>query len=248
MSVRTAGVLTVAVALTLAACGSSPGPAASSTTTTTATAPSATTTSSAAPSPTADPASARRLVTEIALRDADLLKGYRVQTIEHGDEVAGQVTFDLCGHEFASEAHRTARHQGGIVSGSGESQGASNEVVAYDSEAAAKAALAEFRDAVRACPKNREVPAGIRGGAPRRYLAATVRTEAALPAKDNALAVLTLRKANGSKLYQLLIVQRQGAVLDNLYVSQPERVIASDEQTAVGVAAKTGRRLVQLAG
>ena len=229
------------LAAMLAACGSA-GTAGPTTSSSTVATPSTTT---AAP----DPARAGRLVASIALTDRDLLKGYRVRPIEHGDEVQGQVTFDVCGHRFASETHRIARYQTDIVSGTGEAVGGSNEVVAYDSEAAAAAAVEEFRAAVRNCPKNTELPAGAGGSRPLRYLATSVRSEPGLPAKDNVVAVLTVQRTGSSaKIFTLVLLQRHGAVLDNLYINQPEPVTDADERTAVGVATPTGKRLVQLAG
>jgi hypothetical protein len=86
------------------------------------------------------------------------------------------------------------------------------------------------------------VPAGAAGGAPRRYLATGVRSDPRLPAADNAVATWTLQRA-GSELHTLVLVQRHGAVLDNLYVTQPEPIADADISTAVGVATPTGKRL-----
>ena len=51
----------------------------------------------------------------VAVVDADLVGGAK----EDGDKVEGQVTLDLCGFPFASEANRTARWQVVVVPAGG---------------------------------------------------------------------------------------------------------------------------------
>jgi hypothetical protein len=102
--------------------------------------------------PVAHTLSPQQVVRQVVLTDADLKGGLHATLITGGDQVKGQVTFDLCGYRYTSEAHRVARRQVGIVDAKRQFTGASNEVVVYDSVASATTALAELRTAFAHCP------------------------------------------------------------------------------------------------
>jgi hypothetical protein len=162
----TAGVL--AALVLLAGCGGTSGPSGGPTTGATGTtpAPTAGTTGPRATSGTVvlTPADAVR---RAALTRADLPAGFGANVQQQGDTVDGQVTLDLCGAHYPSEALRVARHQVRFpVSGTG-SLGIGNEVVAYEPGGVAQA-MSELRAAVKSCPTG-FVPSTVQGVPPLRY-------------------------------------------------------------------------------
>ncbi len=94
----------------------------------------------------------QQLVRQVAFTDADLKGGLRTSMPKGGDQVKGQVTFDLCGYRYKSEAHRVARRQVLVLDAERRFTGMSNEVVVYDSVASATRALTELRTALAHCP------------------------------------------------------------------------------------------------
>jgi hypothetical protein len=221
-----------ALALGLAGCGSSSGPPAA-----TQVAAPATSTPAAAPSPAA-------VVTRVSLVAGDLATGYTVKLIPGGDQVQGQVTLDNCGYTFTTEAHRVARRQVAIFSPTGARVGAANEVVAYDSPAQAAKALTEFRASVQRCPKGVFEQSTVAGTPDLRYDASTIATVPGLPVQDNAVATIAVTaKGSGQRLYGVLIFQRQGSVLDGVYLQSPTKPTAADIAAVRALAAITGKRL-----
>lgn len=106
------------------------------------TVPLAAVTPPAVESPGADPAS-------VAVTASDLGPGWLEKVIPGGDQVAGQVTLDLCGGGYASEGMRIARLQ--VVFKRGPTV-LSNEVVEY-APGGAQLAYQELRRRVSSCPK-----------------------------------------------------------------------------------------------
>src|SRR5260221_6481282 len=88
-------------------------------------------------------------VAAVVLRPAQVAPDVTLKRLPGGNEVAGQVTLDLCGYTFRSEALRLARLQVAYTRGS--IPVVSNEVVAYQ-PGAATSALRELRTAIAHCP------------------------------------------------------------------------------------------------
>lgn len=189
-------------------------------------------TSSATSSPTSSPTSSlapepmdpMRLVSSVEIRPADLPPGYGPNVMQSGDEVEGQVTLDMCGAYFASEALRTARHQVAYRLGDPEAPGydvtadgasVMSEAVAY-SPGGARQAIREVRDAVDSCPRS-YVPSLVGGAPPARNTLTPI--PAAPDWQDDHVAVVnTLRFRTGESFRMALIYQRRGDLLAMAYV------------------------------
>ena len=104
----------------------------------------------------------------VSWQPGDVRSGYQGKLYEQGDLAIGQVTLDLCGADFPSEASRTARHQVGIVDSKGALTDVSIESVLYDSAASAVQAMRELRSAKAACPSS-YVRSDVGGQPPLRY-------------------------------------------------------------------------------
>src|SRR4051794_33557016 len=68
-------------------------------------------------------ASATELVQFVGIRQNDVKANDKVEVIPGGDQVAGQVTLDLCGATFPSEQKRKVRNQVGAKVTNGNSAG-----------------------------------------------------------------------------------------------------------------------------
>lgn len=86
---------------------------------------------------------------QVAVTVAELGSGWQERLLPGGDQVQGQVTLDLCGGDYPSEALRDARHQ--IAMKRGQLQ-LSNEVVRYRS-GGAEQAYGELKRRLSTCPK-----------------------------------------------------------------------------------------------
>jgi hypothetical protein len=111
-------------------------------------------------------APASSVLDRIVLRAAQVGPGYVRHVLPGGTLVRGQVTLDLCGQRYGSEALRTARLQVGFVK-SGSLVVLSNEVVVYRGSGAQEA-VAEVRLVAAHCPTTPQTgPA--QGEGPARY-------------------------------------------------------------------------------
>jgi len=93
---------------------------------------------------------ARSPLDAVVLKPADVGPAAISRTIQGGQEVAGQVTLDLCNAAYASEALRTARLQVAFLDGAGH-VGASNEIVSYR-PGGTRRAYRELTAAAGRCP------------------------------------------------------------------------------------------------
>ncbi|MGY2082121.1 hypothetical protein [Modestobacter sp. SYSU DS0657] len=113
----------------------------------------------AAAAATADPAAAAdpaQAVVAVALRAADLPADWTVQAnpLPAGADLAENPSLTgICGQTFASEAHRTSKQPVVGLDGAGTPR-LSSEAIAYDSPAAAGAALQELVQAFSRCPED----------------------------------------------------------------------------------------------
>ena len=184
------------------------------------------------------------LVKKVALVKADFTDGTKVKLIQDGDVVAGQVTLDNCGALFTTEAHRTARHQTVMVSAKKRAYGFSNEVVAYDTTQRAAAALEELRQSIAHCPKKIFIPSKVQGVPDTRNDVNKLSTFAGLPVKDTAVQTLVL-SAHGTTqhFYGMAIYQRQGTVLDIVYLQSMKKLPPEAVKKLRSLALLTGKRL-----
>jgi hypothetical protein len=184
------------------------------------------------------------LVKGIALVDGDFTDGSMVRLFIAGDEVTGQVTLDNCGSLFTTEQHRVARHQTAIVPPKGRPMIMSNEVVAYDSAANAAKALEELRASVTHCPADVFVPSSVRGTPDMRFDVSKLSTLPHAPVKDTAVETVKY-SAKGYRQhgYGMLIFQRQGTVLDCLYLQLLRKPTKANIAAARALAQITGKRL-----
>ena len=211
-----------------AGCGSSDDPAASAGAVQLA----------AAPTPVA-------LVKQVVLRPADFPPRTKVKLYPAGDQVAGQVTLDFCGFHFTSEANRLARRQVAVLFPKAGKVSYSNEVVAYDTDAHAAAALQELRQSVTTCPPYRFMGSTVKGVPPIRTVAHQV-TDPNLRVADNTVvtAKLTARgKHHDRSMRAVMYVQRQGAILSAIYFATPGKPSKEQKDMARYMAQTTGFRL-----
>ena len=149
------------------------------------------------------------------LRPAQVGPGHAPQLFPNGTVVQGQVSLDLCGFTFRSEALRTARVQMAYLKPRAAVQ-VSNEVVTYRRDGARKA-LAELRQAVRSCP--REAVSGPAAGVgPIRYRVTRIRAMRLLPGAL-ALEVRIVGRINARPvdLRATFVYQVRGSVLSAVY-------------------------------
>lgn len=184
------------------------------------------------------------LVKRIALVDGDFADGSTVRLFIAGDEVTGQITQDNCGALFTMERHRVARHQTAIVPPNNRPMIMSNEVVAYDSAAHAAKALAELRTSVTHCPSDVFVPSSVRDTPDMRYDVSKLSTMPDPPVKDTAVETVKYTARGQRKhAFGMLIFQRQGTVLDCLYLQSLKKPTAADIAAARALAQISGKRL-----
>lgn len=86
---------------------------------------------------------------KVSLRARDASAQAEFALVPHGDEVAGQVSLDLCQTGYPSEAKRVARHQVQINDASG--RRVSSEAIAYESADAAGQAMTELAKVAAKC-------------------------------------------------------------------------------------------------
>lgn len=94
-------------------------------------------------------ASPAETVARVVLKPPQVASDVTLEAFPGGDKVAGEVTLDLCGYAFRTEAVRLARLQ--VVYARRGTALISNEVVAYK-PGGAMSAMRELRAAIAQCP------------------------------------------------------------------------------------------------
>lgn len=174
------------------------------------------------------------------LRAAEVGPETITREIPNGRELKGEVTLDLCGFKFRSEALRVARVQLSYIRDTGGGPFLSNEVVAYKPGGAAKA-MKELRKAVATCPKG-FVKSTIPGAGLIKNKFDPIKSQLFLPGSVGLIDHIT-EKTNGKTLrfVSLLVYQARGNVLSGVYsfgiVELP---------TVVHAAGQSARNLKQL--
>ena len=185
------------------------------------------------------------LVKQVSLRPADFPPRTKIRLYPAGDQVAGQVTLDFCGFHFTSDANRLVRRQVSVLFPKAGKVAYSNEVVAYDTDAHAAAALQELRNSVTTCPPYRFMRSNVKGVPPIRTVARQV-TDKNLRVADNTVvtAKLTARVGHHNRsMRTVLYFQRQGAILSAIYFTTPGKPSKEQADMARFMAQTTGFRL-----
>jgi hypothetical protein len=171
----------------------------------------------------ADPAAAadaQNAALAVALRAADLPAGWSVQAnpVPDGDVSDNPSLAGICGYEFTSETHRTAKFPVVGVDGSGTPQ-VTSEAISYDGAGAAGTAVQELVQAYGGCPADQYtfVPGPSADGlAPQ--------------------SVVFQYELSGG-ITQVVIAQARGAVLSVLIGEDPATAVAAGRSIAGRLAA-----------
>jgi hypothetical protein len=153
-------------------------------------------------------------VATVVLRPAQVAPDVTLKRFPGGNQVAGQVTLDLCGYTFRTEALRLARLQ--VVYARGTIPVASNEVVAYK-PGGATSALHELRTAIAHCPAG-YVASNVRGTGLLKNSITHIRAPGSLPGSIAILDRIT-QKLNGKTMRfdAILVFQARRDVLSGVY-------------------------------
>lgn len=172
---------------------------------------------SSAPTQRLHPTSLGSLLSDLAMRRQDVPGTARIVLFQGGNEVAGQVTLDECGHQFPSERLRVARHQIASVDASGHPT-LSNENVAYGTAADASQALRELRAAIATCPPNEFVPSAIAGQPPIRSRFTPIPANSTAHLLPDRVAVqIDSATQDGRSETSYAVYQRRGRILIAVY-------------------------------
>ena len=153
-------------------------------------------------------------VARIVLRPAQVAPDATLKRFPGGNQVAGQVTLDLCGYTFHTEALRFARLQ--VAYTRGATPVISNEVVAYEPGGAASA-LRELRAAISTCPAG-YVASNVRGIGQLKNSITRISVPGSLPGTVAIFDRIT-QKLNGktAKFDAILVFQVRRDVLSAVY-------------------------------
>jgi len=180
---------------------------------------------------------------QIALRPAQVGPGYRMSVIPGGAKVQDEVTLDLCGFSFPSEALRTARLQLRYAK-AGQVLQVSNEVVRYRN-GGAQQALREITRAARRCPRG-PVGSAVAGVRQITYRLARLTDPRLLPGylalRVHFEATVRGRKVEGTAI---VVYQARKDVLSGVYTNGG--AAASQLPVALNAAEQSALNLERLA-
>jgi hypothetical protein len=179
----------------------------------------------------------KQAVERAVLKAAEVGPGSIVRQIPGGTVVKGQVTLDLCGFKFTSEALRAARLQVSFIRNTGGGPFLSNEVVAYRTGGAATA-MRELRSAIAHCPTG-FVKSGVPGAGLLKNSFDPIKSSRFLPGAVGVIDHIT-EKVSGKTLHfdSLLVYQARGNILSGVYgfgVVQLPTVVHASEQSALNL-------------
>jgi hypothetical protein len=159
-------------------------------------------------------ASPAQTVARIVLTAPQVAPDVTVKQLPGGNQVAGQVTLDLCGYPFRTEALRLARLQ--VAYTRGGTPLVANEVVAYKRGGAASA-LRELRTAIAHCPAG-YVSSSVRGMGQLKNSIEHISVPGLLPGSVAIVDRIT-EKLNGRTLRfaAVLVFQARHDVLSGVY-------------------------------
>jgi hypothetical protein len=161
------------------------------------------------------PAAATPDVSHLVLQPAQVAKGYVMLAQKGGKLVKGQVTLNLCGTGYASEAFRTTRLQVNYASRTAP-VAISNEVVTYRSGGAAQA-MREVVRRVASCPHH-PIDSGAMG-APKLAFELTRISDPLLLKGYVAVRVVVRGIFKGKPVTETTyaVYQQRGSVLSGIY-------------------------------
>jgi hypothetical protein len=193
---------------------------------------------SAGSAPHQEPASSSSL-DDVILAASQVGPGYRGRVIQDGRRVQGQVTLDLCGFAFASEALRIARLQVAYYQ-SGRAPALSNEVVSYK-PGGTGAAMQELREAVQKCPR-KPVVGPVAGEPPTTYRLTRIKVPGVVHG-SLALAVRETALIGGKHKPQteIVIYQTKRSTLSAVYAAGAR--VAASTALALQAAQQSARNL-----
>jgi hypothetical protein len=173
----------------------------------------------AAPQPVVTSPANLQLLQRVSLQPDDLVPSAQIQPYQEATTVRGQVSLDLCGAAFASEALRIGRYQVGVFLG--QEQALSVEAILYRDAASAKQALSELVRAKRLCPKS-FVADGVVGQPPiEHHFNRVPRVFAAVPGVQRVTLDITETDQQGNRGITLSLYQRRGSIIVAMYGSLP---------------------------
>lgn len=183
----------------------------------------------------------------VSLQASDLQPGYDAVLYELGDQVENQVTLDLCGADFPSEARREARRQVGVDSKTEPPVSVSTEAVLYDSPAGAEQALAEVRSAQENCP-DEFVEAVVADTPPSKFSFAAAPDKAWAKTEGvNRFAVDAQIEPQGGETFQgIAVYQQRGRLLVGLYLANPTDAERALSTSTEGLANELAERMSKL--
>lgn len=171
----------------------------------------------------------------IELNINDVPGAASAELVPSGETVRNQVTLDICGMRFSSEAARVARRQVAIRDEAG-TRLIGDEGVAYRSVADAVHALAEVRQAVTECDSEELVESAVAGVPPFRY-DLRVDTSDPSPSTDEGVLITgRVTESSGAATEVVLSYMRRGRIVVGLYGSAVAKVAGP----AVIVASRLG--------
>lgn len=208
-------------------------------------------------SPRAQP-SAQPLVQRVALSDTDLRAAYKILPVRPdggvlGDHVAA-VRLGVgvspisagCGTPLASWPHRVDRWLGAVFDTEDRDNGVVDEVVQYDTDGHARAALDELRRAARHCPRHRFVRSPGQDAPGLRYVESWSYREPQLPVHDNAVMYRWVRVRGMTRhVFEFYVFQRVGTLLEGVYVTAEQRIPDRYLKGYLDLAAIAGDKLAQ---
>lgn len=110
-----------------------------------------------------DPSSDPELLAAVSLTDHDMADGSVLQLLPGGDEVAGQISLDLCFADFPSESLRVGRNQVAGTRADDADLWVSSEAILYGTPEQAEQAMDELASARAGCPSGEEVTSTLTG-------------------------------------------------------------------------------------
>jgi hypothetical protein len=166
---------------------------------------------------------------QIGVQQTDAPTGYFVGLFNGGDQVNGQVTLNLCGADYPSEAVRVARYQVGVAQSPQSSLLLSTEAVAYRDPAATSQAFSELSHAAGQCP-NAYVQGKIAGEPPlRTVLGPQPDTGWSNVAGVDRLAFdATVSDQKEHSQEHVDVFVKRGRILIGVYIRNPESPVAVD--------------------
>jgi hypothetical protein len=194
--------------------------------------------------PTTTSAADEQLLATVSLQPGDVQPPAAILPYQSATTVRGQVSLNLCGAEFPSEALRAGRRQVGVYAG--QSQVFSVEAILYRDDAAAAQALAELTRARKACPKG-FVSTGVRGDAliKNHFNHVAKRYRRAVSGVERVAFDITQTTQDGRGGETLVIYQRRGPIVVGLYsmTPLPDNVVTTPIDGISGLANTLAQRL-----